>query len=320
MLALDAAMLLLAADIAPEALDVGGFGDALLVALIASAVSTAIAVVAGVDNDEYTLMVVRRVARRTGEPKHTDVPGLLFLEIDGLALPVLRRAIRDGIDPAMARWLADGHAPAGRVGDRPLVADRREPGGHPARVERRHPGVPLGREGVRPDDDLLGPGRLRRDRAPPLDRPRPARGRRDRAAGNLLSGGADGALLTVSRLADERRANPGYRAFLANGTNVTRTLALFAWEVVARADRRGPAAPPGRPPARPPRRRLSAAARGDVRVRPRPGRVLGAAGHGARRAGGLRDVRELRRGRAPLRASSAPTRSRRCASSTSASR
>ena len=30
----------------------------------------------------------------------------------------------------------------------------------------------------------------------------------------------------------EKKANPGYRAFLANGFNVTRTLALFFWEVL----------------------------------------------------------------------------------------
>ena len=30
----------------------------------------------------------------------------------------------------------------------------------------------------------------------------------------------------------EKRANPGYRAFLANGFNVTRLLVLFCWEVV----------------------------------------------------------------------------------------
>jgi hypothetical protein len=49
--------------------------------------------------------------------------------------------------------------------------------------------------------------------------------------GNLLSGGADAAILTVSRVAAEKRANPGYRAFLANGANVTRTLALALQEV-----------------------------------------------------------------------------------------
>ncbi len=35
----------------------------------------------------------------------TDAPGIIFLEIDGLALPVLQRAMRDGNVPQMARWL-----------------------------------------------------------------------------------------------------------------------------------------------------------------------------------------------------------------------
>ena len=35
------------------------------------------------------------------------MPGIIFLEIDGLALPVLQRAMRDGSAPNMARWLED---------------------------------------------------------------------------------------------------------------------------------------------------------------------------------------------------------------------
>ena len=50
--------------------------------------------------------------------------------------------------------------------------------------------------------------------------------------GNLLSGKSEEALLTASRVADEKRANPGYRAFLANASNATRTLVLFFWEVL----------------------------------------------------------------------------------------
>ena len=50
--------------------------------------------------------------------------------------------------------------------------------------------------------------------------------------GNLLSGEAEEVILTVSRMAEEKRANPGYRAFLANGFNVTRALVLFGWEVL----------------------------------------------------------------------------------------
>ena len=50
--------------------------------------------------------------------------------------------------------------------------------------------------------------------------------------GNLLSGEAEDVILTVSRMDAEKKSNPGYRAFLANGDNVTRTLVLFVWEVI----------------------------------------------------------------------------------------
>ena len=55
-------------------------------------------------------------------------------------------------------------------------------------------------------------------------------------------------ILTVSRMDAERSANPGYRAFLANGFNVTRTFVLFGWEVsrVGRGRARSAAATSGR--------------------------------------------------------------------------
>ena len=56
--------------------------------------------------------------------------------------------------------------------------------------------------------------------------------------GNLLSGEADEVILTVSRMEADKKANPGYRAFLANGFNVTRELVLFCWEVGSNGPRR----------------------------------------------------------------------------------
>ena len=56
--------------------------------------------------------------------------------------------------------------------------------------------------------------------------------------GNLLSGEAEEVILTVSRMDAEKRPNPGYRAFLANGFNVTRVLVLFGWEVLLEWPRR----------------------------------------------------------------------------------
>ena len=137
--------------------------------------------------------------------------------------------------------------------------------------------------------------------------------------GNLLSGEADAAILTVSRTDDERGANPGYRAFLANGFNVTRTLVLFVWEVILevtasiRAARRD-VRPRGH------RGGIYPLMRGAMCVVVRDLVVFSVLTDMMRGPPGrLRDLRQLRRGRPPLRASSAPTRSRRCASSTSSS-
>ena len=228
----DAAGLMIAADALPETIAIDGFADALLASLVIAALTIVLQVVTGTnDDEEYAVRVVRRVARRQGRGESTSVPGILFLEIDGLALPVLRAAMRDGSAPNLARWIAeDGYHLAewetdlssqtgasqagillGSNHDIPAFRWVEKESGRMmscsapadcAEIERRvASGVGL----------LAGGGASR---------------------GNLLSGEADEAILTVSRIEAERRANPGYRAFLANGFNVTRSLVLFAWEVL----------------------------------------------------------------------------------------
>ena len=104
----DALLLLLAHELLPDDIRVDSFGDALLAALLMSAVMLILQVILGTnDDDEYNLRVTRRIARRQGAGAVTDVPGIVFLEIDGLALPVLRDAMRDGSAPNMARWIAE---------------------------------------------------------------------------------------------------------------------------------------------------------------------------------------------------------------------
>ncbi len=231
-LAVDALVLRLAADIVPEAIEIDDFGSALLMALIAAAAALPLSVLIGIDDDDdYSLRLARRVARRTGPAIETEEPGILFLEIDGLALPVLRRAIRDGTTPTMARWLAEGsHA---------LTAWETDLS---SQTGASQAGILLGS-----NDDIPAFRWVEKEQArlmtcsDPNDcaeiERRPASGaglvaHGATSRGNLLSGEADHALLTVSRLADDKAPNPGYRAFLANGTNVTRTLVLFGWEVL----------------------------------------------------------------------------------------
>ena len=107
-LVLDALMLEAAEKLTGD-LHVDSFWAALGVALVASAVNVIITTLIGTnDDDVYSLRVIQRVAKRTGGREVTGTPGIVFLEIDGLALPVLRRAMRDGNAPNMARWLTEG--------------------------------------------------------------------------------------------------------------------------------------------------------------------------------------------------------------------
>ncbi len=229
-LALDAAMLVLASEIVPEALHIDSFLAALGVALLASALSTAIGVVVGLDDDTYTLRVARRVARRVGSPIETDVPGIIYLEIDGLGLPVLRRAIASGHAPTLGRWLAEGsHALIEWETDLSSQTGASQAGillGDNSDIPAfRWVDKPSGRVVTcSSPDDCVAIEHARSDQPGLL-----ADGGTSR--GNLLSGQADTAILTASRIADEKRANPGYRGFLANGTNVTRTFVLFVWEI-----------------------------------------------------------------------------------------
>jgi uncharacterized membrane protein YvlD (DUF360 family) len=231
-LVVDALMLLAADRITNGDLAVDSFWSALGVALAAAAVGVILDVVGGSnDDDTYTFRVIKRIARRGGKPVHTDAPGIVFLEIDGLALPVLQRAMRDGSAPNMARWLTDGsHALAEWETDLS------------SQTGASQAGILLGSNEDIPAFRWVEKetGTLMTCSAPPdcaeIER-RHSSGRgllADGGAsrGNLLSGEADHMILTVSRIEAEKHANPGYRAFLANGSNVMRALVLFGWEVV----------------------------------------------------------------------------------------
>src|SRR4029078_10001661 len=85
-LILDALMLLAASAITDSAIEVDSFWWALLTALSASAVTVVLDVLFGTnDDDTYTLRVIERIARRSGERVETEGPGIVFLEIAGLA-------------------------------------------------------------------------------------------------------------------------------------------------------------------------------------------------------------------------------------------
>ena len=149
-------------------------------------------------------------------------------------------------------------------------------------------------------DGLLGARRLRRDRAAPRRR-HGLLVNGGASRGNLLSGEADDVILPSAASRPSSGANPGYRAFLANGFNVTRVLVLFYVGGGPRAGSPRSAAIRRDVPPRGHRGGIYPLLRaGDVRLRSRPDRVRRPLGHDEGAARRLRDVLELRRGRAPL--------------------
>ena len=98
----------LAAEIIGHGFDVDRVWQGILLAVWLSVVSIVITTVLSVDDDAVVYRsVVKRQMRKTGAIK-SDIPGVLFLEIDGLGHEVLTRAMRDGNAPNLARWVQDG--------------------------------------------------------------------------------------------------------------------------------------------------------------------------------------------------------------------
>ena len=232
-LVLNGAVVLAVSEIEPG-LTVDGLWAGILVALGLTVVNTLVTTLLAIDDDDFWYRnVVKRRAKKLRATDDFDVPGVYFLEIDGLAHDVLRRAIRDGNAPNLARWLRDGSHHLfgwetdwssqtgacqagllhGNNDDMPAFRwwekDRGAPivTNHPkdaAEIERRHSN---------------GRGLLHEDGA---------------SRANIVSGDAVHTLLTMSTVLDRDR--PGrigqdYFAYFANPYNVTRTLALVIADI-----------------------------------------------------------------------------------------
>jgi len=213
--------------------EVGGLGEAIAITLILAASTAAVDSLLALDDDEWWYRhVVRRQARRRGNAVESEIPGLLMLEIDGLAHEVLWRAIRDGSAPTLAGWLRTGshrlrrwetdwssQTGACQAGilhgsNEDMPAFRwweKETGkaivtNHPRdaeEIERRHSD---------------GRGLLFADGA---------------SRANILSGDAPHSMLTMSTALRRRRPlGRDYSAYFARPYAVARTLALIVAEVV----------------------------------------------------------------------------------------
>ena len=217
---------------------IDGFSvDSIWTAMIASLGITAINVILSTlftidDDGSYYRNVIARRMRRQGKVEETDVPGVFFLEIDGLALPVLEKAMAAGYAPTMKRWLEDGsHQLTGWETDLSSQTGASQAG----LLHGNNFDMPAFRWYDRERKVLVASSN-------PDDVARLEQEHSDgngllvdngASRGNLMSGDAPNVMNTASVIKDLSRFHTGdFYAYFASPYNFSRTLLLFFWDII----------------------------------------------------------------------------------------
>ena len=201
----------------------------------------------GLDEDEsFYRNSLRKLARVRGDVDDRPGPGFVIVQVDGLAEPILKNALRTGLMPFLSALVRDGSHTVGKWEALRAIHDQCRPDRHPPWQQRRHPRIPL--VGTRPGiPDGLQPARgCIPHRAARVGTPRPAPRRRRQhlqpgvwrrttvhrdhePAVEPWPGHPDGELLAVPGQSLQHHPRPGYVRLTA------------CWWSISRLDDSGPA-------------------------------------------------------------------------------
>jgi putative membrane protein len=184
------------------------------------------------DDGSYYRNVIRKRMRKQGKVVETDVPGVFFLEIDGLSKPVLEKAMAQGYAPTMKRWLDEGtHSLVGWETDLSSQTGASQAG----LLHGNNFDMPAFRWYDRTQKVLVASSN-------PDDVARLEKERSDgkgllvdngASRGNLMSGDAPNVMNTASTIKDFSRFHTSeFYAYFSNPYNFSRTLLLFFWDIV----------------------------------------------------------------------------------------
>lgn len=82
----------------------------LWIAIVLTIVNAILASILVLDEDSsFDRNVTAKMVSKYGNVTKTDVPGFLFLEIDGLSIDMLRRALAEGHMPTLKKWIDSGN-------------------------------------------------------------------------------------------------------------------------------------------------------------------------------------------------------------------
>lgn len=174
----------------------------------------------------YERFIVQPLIRRYGVPSKSDVPGVMFLEIDGLSHAVFQKALGEGYMPTMKRWLEDGsHKLAGWETDLSCQTGGCQPG----ILHGNNLDIPAFRWYEKDKGKLLTSEKPH-DVAEVEKRISDGNGllaRNGSSRANMYSGDAKESILTISTLGSTKRNTMEYFLFYANPYMASRTFAIF---------------------------------------------------------------------------------------------
>jgi uncharacterized membrane protein YvlD (DUF360 family) len=107
-LVFQAVAFLLIARFVPE-FQVSGLLTSLIASFVYAAILTILASVFNVDQgDSYWATLVQQLSARSSDSIHSEAPGVVIIQIDGLAHPILQHQVRAGRVPFISSWIRDG--------------------------------------------------------------------------------------------------------------------------------------------------------------------------------------------------------------------
>jgi len=222
---------LVAGNLVPG-ISIEGIGTGIWIILVMTLVNSALGALLSVDEDAvFDRLVTGRMVKKFGNPIKSDVPGFVFLEIDGLGEALLQKAIEDGHMPTLKRWLDQGtHHLVGWETDFSSQTGAMQTGillGNNAEVpayrwwDRANQRIIMSgdpRDAVKLEESLTtGKGLLAEGGA---------------SRGNMFSGDATESILTMSTVLNRaRKSGPGFYFYLFTPYVVVRLIARFVIEV-----------------------------------------------------------------------------------------
>jgi uncharacterized membrane protein YvlD (DUF360 family) len=218
-----------------DSLAVSGWVAALVASFIYAMATTVLVAIFSISSDDsYFAVLVQQLAARGSNVNRTDAPGLVIVQIDGLARAILARQIQSGRVPHLSGWVRSGQY---RLDGWEALLPPTTPASQAGLLHGNNDGIPAfrwyekgpGRSMVasHPADATIveqrisnGEGLLSNDGA---------------SVGNLFSGDAARSYITMATIKDKSQglgSSRSFYSFFASPYNYLGTLTRFCAEVV----------------------------------------------------------------------------------------